>query len=300
MCRLGVNDKMMKKKIYHPGFTIPALAIYSVFFILPVILGFYYSLTNWNAIKLSAEVARFIGLDNFKKIFSTPTLSAIILRTVNFGLVTTVFKNVIGFSLALLFNKGLKTKDALRSVFFLPSMLSPLIIGLIFGSLFMSNGFVNQMLAGIGLEQIAIPWLTTKSTALGTTMFVEIWRQTGFNMVIYLAGLQLIDKVYYEAASIDGASAFQQLINITIPRMIPSFAINLLLNLSQGLKAFDIIFVLTNGGPSGSTELINTVVFKEFGKKLYGMSAAYGVIVFIITAIFGLIALKITSKDVDS
>lgn len=291
---------MMKKKVYRWEFTAPALVIYTLFFILPVILGFYYSLTNWNAIRLSGEVAKFIGLDNFKKIFSTPALNAIILRTVNFGLITTIFKNVIGFSLALLFNKGLKTKNMLRSIFFLPSMLSPLIIGLIFGSLFMSNGFVNQLLSGIGLEQFTVPWLTTKSTALGTTMFVEIWRQTGFNMVIYLAGLQLIDKVYYEAASIDGASSLQQLLHITLPRMIPSFAINLLLNLSQGLKAFDIIFVLTGGGPAGSTELINTIVFKEFGKKLFGMSAAYGVVVFIITAIFGLLALKITSRDVDS
>lgn len=291
---------MTKRNIYRWEFTVPALLFYSVFFILPVILGFYYSLTNWNAIRLTGEVAKFIGFDNFIKIFTTKELNAIILRTVNFGLITTVFKNIIGFSLALLFNKGLKSKQALRSVFFLPAMLSPLIIGLIFGSLFMSNGFINQLLTGAGLGHLAVPWLTTKSTALGTTMFVEIWRQTGFNMVIYLAGLQLIDKAYYEAASIDGASSFAQLMHITIPRMIPSFAINLLLNLSQGLKAFDIIFVLTGGGPAGSTELINTIVFKEFGKKLYGMSAAYGVVVFIITAIFGLIALKVTNRDVDS
>lgn len=291
---------MMKRKIYKWEFLVPALAFYTLFFILPVILGFGYSLTNWNAIKMSREVARFIGLDNFIKIFSDPTLTSIILRTIYFGFVTTVFKNVIGFSLALFFNEGLKTKNALRSIFFLPSMLSPLIIGLIFGSLFMSSGFINQMLTAIGLESMAVPWLTTKSTALGSTMFVEIWRQTGFNMVIYLAGLQLIDKVYYEAASIDGATAFQKLIHITIPRMVPSFAINLLLNLSQGLKAFDIIFVLTSGGPAGSTELINTIVYKEFGRNFYGMSAAYGVIVFIITAFFGLLALKITSKDVDS
>lgn len=291
---------MANKKIYRQGFTIPALAFYTILFIIPVILGFYYSLTNWNAIKLSGEVSKFIGFSNFKKIFTTPELSAIIIRTVYFGLITTIFKNIIGFALALLVNKGLKTRHFLRSIYFLPSMLSPLIIGLIFGSLFMTNGFVNQLLISLGLENLAIPWLTTKSTALGTTMFVEIWRQTGFNMVIYLAGLQLIDTVYYEAASIDGASPWQQLIYITIPRIMPSFAINLLLNLSQGLKAFDIIFVLTGGGPAGSTELINTIVYKEFGKKLYGMSTAYGVIVFVITAIFGLVALKLTSKDSDA
>ena len=117
---------------------------------------------------------------------------------------------------------------------------------------------------------------------------------------IYLAGLQLIDQSFYEAASIDGATAYQKLRFITLPRMLPSISINLLLNLSQGLKAFDIVYVLTGGGPNGSTELINTMVFKEFGKRMYGMSSAYGVVMFIITAAFGLIALKLTNKDFDS
>lgn len=296
---LFIGGYNMTKKIYRWEFILPALIFYSVFFILPVILGFYYSLTNWNAIKLSGEVVKFIGFDNFQKILTTPELRTIILRTIYFGLVTTIFKNIIGFGLALMVNKGLKSRHALRSVFFLPSMLSPLIIGLIFGSLFMTDGFVNQLLSTIGLKNIVTPWLTTKSTALGSTMFVEIWRQTGFNMVIYLAGLQLIDQGLYEAASIDGASTWQQLRFITIPRVMPSFAINLLLNLSQGLKAFDIIFVLTGGGPAGSTELINTMVFREYGKKLYGMSTAYGVVVFAITAVFGLLVMKMTSKDRD-
>ena len=110
----------------------------------------------------------------------------------------------------------------------------------------------------------------------------------------------MIDQSFYEAASIDGATAFQKLRYITLPRMLPSISINLLLNLSQGLKAFDIVYVLTGGGPNGSTELINTMVFKEFGKRMYGMSSAYGVVMFIITAVFGLIALKLTNKDFDS
>lgn len=291
---------MLNKKTYHWGFTVPALLLYAVFFLFPVILNFFYSMTDWNAIKLSGEVAHFVGLDNFKKILGNPELTGVISRTVLFGVITTIFKNVIGFLLALAFNEGLKSRHALRAVYFMPSMLSPLIIGLIFGSLLMTNGFVNQLLSGIGLDSLVQPWLTTKGTAFGSVTMVEIWRQTGFNMVIYLAGLQLIDHSYYEAASIDGATSFQKLLYITLPRMLPSVAINLLLNLSQGLKAFDIVFVLTGGGPNGSTELINTMVFKEFGKKLYGMSAAYGVIVFIITAVFGLISLKLTSKDTDS
>ncbi len=290
---------MYRKKIYKGYFAVPAVLLYTLLFMVPVVLNFYYSFTNWNAIKMTGETAKFIGFDNYVKIFQNPELVSVIGRTLVFALVTTVFKNVIGFLLALAFNEGLKTKNILRAIFFLPAMLSPLIIGLIFGSIFMKNGFANQLLTALGLEEMTRAWLTTKSTALGTTMFVEIWRQVGFNMVIYLAGLQLIDKGYYEAAAVDGANKRQQLFYITLPRMIPSLIINLLLALSQGLKAFDIVFVLTGGGPNGATELINTLVFREFGKKLYGMSSAYGVILFVITAVAGLLVLKIKDNNDD-
>lgn len=274
----------------------PALVIYSAFFIIPVLMTFYFSLTNWNAIKITNEVANFVGFENYIRIFSKPELIDVIPRTLWFAFVTTVFKNIIGFGLALAFNKGLKSKFALRGVFFLPAMLSPLIIGLIFGSLFMTAGFVNQLLTSAGFINMIKPWLTTQETALGTTMFVEIWRQAGFNMVIYLAGLQLIDQNLYQAADIDGANNFQKLTHITLPLMIPSVIINLMLNLSQGLKAFDIIMVLTSGGPNGSTELINTMVYREYGKRLYGVSSAYGVIIFIITAAIGLLVLKMNKS----
>lgn len=293
------DNKMCKKKIYKTYFTFPALFFYILLFIIPVILNFGYSFTNWNAIKMTGETAKFIGLDNFIDIFRDRDLLMVIIRTLLFAALTTVFKNVIGFLLALALNEGLKTKNILRAIFFLPAMLSPLIIGLIFGSIFMKAGFANQLLTALGLEELTKAWLTTKSTALGTTMFVEIWRQVGFNMVIYLAGLQLIDKSYYEAAAVDGANKRQRLKYITLPRILPSLIINLLLALSQGLKAFDIVFVLTGGGPNGATELINTLVFNQFGKKLYGMSAAYGVILFIITAIAGLLVLRLRDNSDD-
>lgn len=288
---------MNKNKIYNVWFSVPALALYLVLFISPVILNFGHSLTNWNAIKLTGETAKYIGMRNFQKIFQDPELTAIIVRTIWFAFVTTIFKNIFGLLLALVLNEGFRSKEALRAVYFLPSMLSPLIIGLIFGSLLMTNGFVNQLLTAVGLEHLTRPWLTTAFTALGSTMMVDIWKQVGFNMVIYLAGLQLIDKTYYEAADLDGATYFDKLHYITLPRMIPSVIINLLLNMSQGLKTFDIVYVLTNGGPNGATELINTQVYKQFGQKLYGMSSAYGVIMFVITAIFGIMILRINSEQ---
>ena len=290
---------MCNKKIYKTYFTFPALFFYILLFIIPVILNFVYSFTNWNAIKMTGDTAKFIGLENYIEIFQDPELFRVIIRTLVFAIVTTVFKNVLGFLLALALNEGLKTRNILRAIFFLPAMLSPLIIGLIFGSIFMKAGFANQLLTALGLQELTRAWLTTKETALGTTMFVEIWRQVGYNMVIYLAGLQLIDRSYYEAASVDGANKRQQLFYITLPRIIPSLIIGLLVAVLQGLKAFDIIFVLTGGGPNGATELINTLVFNQFGKKMYGMSSAYGVILFIITAIAGLLVLRLRDNSDD-
>ena len=131
---------MNKNKIYNVWFSVPALALYLVLFISPVILNFGYSLTNWNAIKLTGETAKYIGMRNFQKIFQDPELTAIIVRTIWFAFVTTIFKNIFGLLLALVLNEGFRSKEALRAVYFLPSMLSPLIIGLIFGSLLMTNG----------------------------------------------------------------------------------------------------------------------------------------------------------------
>lgn len=144
---------MYRKKIYKSYFTYPALFFYILLFIIPVILNFVYSFTNWNAIKMTGETVRFVGLDNYIKIFQNKELIRVIFRTLFFAAVTTFFKNIVGFLLALAFNEGLKTRNILRAIFFLPAMLSPLIIGLIFGSVFMKNGFANQLLIVLGFER---------------------------------------------------------------------------------------------------------------------------------------------------
>ena len=151
---------MSKIKIYKTGFVLPAVVLYTALFIVPVLLNFGYSLTNWNAIKLTGETAKWVGFQNFRKILSDPDLLRIILRTIWYAFITTLFKNILGFLLALGLNEGLKTKQLLRAIFFLPSMLSPLIIGLIFGTLLMPVGFFNQLLGFLGIHS-ETAWTTT-------------------------------------------------------------------------------------------------------------------------------------------
>ena len=203
-------------------------------------------------------------------------------------MITVIFKTLIGLGLALLLNKGLKSRFVFRTIFFLPYALAPLIIGITFVSVLKPDGPFNAILSLLGLESITRSWLTEASTALGSTMAVEIWRMAGWNMMILLAGLQMIPEEYYEAASIDGASKWIQFWKITLPFLRPSLTTVIVLNTIHGLRVFDIIYSLTGGGPGGLTEVINTQVFKEFGLGRYGMANALNVVIFVITVVIAL------------
>lgn len=283
---------MYKKKYYGMKFVVPALVLYTVFYIIPTIAGMVISFTDWN---ITRPGVHFIGLQNYISILTSkggPYLASI-QHTFLFTVITVVLKTALGLGLALLLNKGLKSRYVFRTVFFLPYALAPLIIGITFVSVLKPNGPFNQILTSIGLENLAHSWLTEKSTALGSTMGVEIWRMAGWNMMILLAGLQMIPEEYYEAASIDGAGAFKKFTKITLPFLRTSLTTVVVLNTIHGLRVFDIIYSLTGGGPGGLTEVINTQVFKEFGLGRYGMANALNVVAFFITVVIALSLQKI-------
>ena len=182
----------------------------------------------------------------------------------------------------------------------MPIIISPLIIGIIFKSIFHPNGLLNEALNALGLSAITNSWLTNSDTAFGAVMSVEVWRYIGFNMAIFLAGLQMIDKTYYEASEIDGASRLKQFWHITVPCLMPSITINIVLNVMNGLKVFDVVFTLTNGGPGDLTDVLNTVIFREYSKGRYGFSTALGVVLFVLTAVLAAgIYLPLSRKEVE-
>jgi raffinose/stachyose/melibiose transport system permease protein len=269
-------------KVYTGWFLAPAVIIYTVLFVVPVLLGLAYSMTNWNSM---SDTVRFVGLKNFREIFSagSPYLKNLSI-TLIFTVFTLIVKEGCGLGLAVLVNSGIRSKSALRGVFFLPQTLSPLIIGIVFVSILSPAGVVNAFLRSIGLDGFTRAWLVDPKFVLGTTILVESWRMIGWNMVILLAGLQAIPLDYYEAASLDGASFRGQFLHITIPLLLPSLTITAVLNIIHGLKAFDLIFALTGGGPGSLTEVLNVAVFREFSMGRYGMATALGVVVFAITA----------------
>jgi raffinose/stachyose/melibiose transport system permease protein len=269
-------------KVYTSWFLAPAVILYTVLFVVPVVLGLAYSMTNWNSM---SDTVKFVGLKNFREIFSvgSPYLKNLSI-TLIFTVFTLIVKEGCGLGLAVLVNSGIRSKSALRAVFFLPQTLSPLIIGIVFISVLSPGGVVNAFLRLIGLDGLTKAWLVDPKFVLGATILVESWRMIGWNMVILLAGLQAIPLDYYEAAALDGASFGGQFLHITIPLLVPSLTITAVLNTIHGLKTFDLIFALTGGGPGHLTELLNVAVFREFSMGRYGMATALGVVVFAITA----------------
>lgn len=287
---LSGGSLMYKKKFYGLRFILPAFILYTILYIIPTIAGVVISMTDWN---VARPEIHFIGLANYAKIFAKGTYLSSIGHTFSFTIVTVILKTLLGLGLALLLNKGLKTQNIFRTIFFLPYALAPLIIGISFISVLKPNGPFNAILSAIGLGALTRSWLTEPATALGSTMAVEIWRMAGWNMMILLAGMQMIPEEYYEASAIDGAGKWVQFTKITLPFLRPSLLIVIVLNTIHGLRVFDIIYSLTGGGPGGLTEVINTQVFKEFGMGRYGMANALNVVIFFITVIIALFMQKI-------
>ncbi|WP_373231212.1 carbohydrate ABC transporter permease [Cohnella sp.] len=263
---------------------LPGCLVFLVFFIVPTLQGVYYSFTNWNGFEAS-----WVGFDNFISFFQDRDLSKIVKNTLVFTAVTTFFKVGLGIAAAVFLNRKLKTKYFLQTVIFSPAILSNVAVGLMFVAILHPEaGLVNKLLNGLGLDFLAMDWLHDRRLALYGASSVEIWKWTGFNMVILLAGLQTIPRDFYEAADTAGASAWQKFRHITLPLLMPAINNVLVLNLIGGLKVFDMIAVTTNGGPGTATEVINTWIYKAYGSGLLGQSSAGSVVLAVLVTLVSL------------
>lgn len=282
----GVN---VKKKIYGYPLTIPALTLYFLFFVVPVLAGLFMAFTDWDINRILEP--EFNGLENFKSIFSDDRFLKSFINTILFALVTMFLKMAFGLLLALALVKPLWLKGFYRTVFFFPSVLSIVVIGIIFTSVLQMDGLFNQILGLFGLQH-EINWLGEPNTAMLSVMFIDIWQLSGLTAMFFIAGLQAIPNEFYEAAKIDGASSFSQFKNITIPLLAPSFTITLTLGLVGGLKVFAQVFVLTNGGPGFSTQVLSTYIYQDFGAGLLGRSSAMSLVLTVLVAIITIVLNK--------
>lgn len=261
---------MLKKKQYPVYLAIPGVTLFSVFFILPFLISFRYSFTNWNFRR-----ADFVGLVNYISILKNPHMSIAFKNTFLFTLVTTVGKVSLGMLLAVLLNRKMRTTNYIRTVFYLPAVINSIAVGIVFTSLMHpSKGLINTVLRNIGLGNFQPKWLTDTSIAMWSICLIEIWKWAGYTMMILLAGMQNISQDYYEAAVMDGASKWQQFWKITFPLLMSSINNVVVLSLIGGLKVFDIVVATTGGGPGYATEVFNTMIYNSYSYQKYGEATA--------------------------
>ncbi|SMP51941.1 carbohydrate ABC transporter membrane protein 1, CUT1 family [Sphaerochaeta associata] len=291
--------RSMQRSRYPNWFLLPTILIFGFLFVIPTLTSFYYSLTDWN---INRRVISFIGLENFRELFSDVKFRSTLGNTLTYSFSVTFVRNFLGLFLAILLNNAqLKGRNLFRTIIFLPYVIAPVVIGYLFTAIYNpAQGILNQSLRAFGMGFLAQDWLNDPNIALFSTIMTDVWRTTGFSMVIYLAGLQAIPHELYESAEIDGANGRWKLTNVTIPLLAPSITINVVLALIGTMKVFVMILVLTNGGPGYATEVINTYIMSTFSLGLYGSGTAANIILsFLIIVIALPVLLFLKKREVE-
>lgn len=267
-------------------FYLPALVLFGVFTLYPLINGVILSLSNWNGYSPSRS---FAGVANYARLFTDEVFHTSLVNTFVYGFGSTLIQQVIGLALALALDRAVRGRNLARAIIYLPVLVSPVVMGTMYYLFFSYNyGGLNDLVIAFGGGRVA--WLSDSGAAIGIIVLVNSAQFVGISMVIYLAGLQSIPTEYFEAARIDGANAWQQFRSITLPLLQPAFATSIVLNLIGGLKLFDVIQVLTGGGPGYSTESVSTLISAVyFDNQAAGYASAMGIVLFLVIALFTLI-----------
>lgn len=294
----------MKRKQYKAGlsasanlFYIPMLILFVVFVIYPLYKGIRLSFTNWNGY---SQTYKIVGMDNYKKIFTDPKVVTAFKNTISYGFGSTLIQNVLGLSFALFLNQKFKGRSLCRTIIYMPVMIAPLIMGYImYFFVIFDGGALNDIRMLFGAA--AIDWMAKGPRAVLIMTLINSFQYAGISMVIYLAGLQNIPAMYYEAAEMDGVNKWGQLRYVTFPLLMPAISSAVVLNLIGGLKLFDIIMALTAGGPGSASHSLSTLVNRTyFGSENAGYASAIGLFAFVFIMIVSNVFMRyFDKKEVD-
>jgi ABC-type sugar transport system permease subunit len=260
----------------------PALIVFAVFVIWPLLDSFRYSVTNWNGFDPDYD---FVGLDNFARIFRDPEFLNAIINTAIWIVAALVVPVLLGLALALLLNTGLRAANLFKSIFYLPICLAAVIVGQIWIWIYQPDwGLLNTAIEAVtGVRRFNFAWLAEPSTALGSVIVAWSWQQTGLAMVIFLAGLTSIPRDLLEAADIDGVNRWKQTLHIVLPMLRPATVVVVALSVINALKGFDILYIMTGGGPFRSSNTLAFFMYEEsFKKYRMGYGSAISVVLFLI------------------
>jgi len=272
------RKRRVVQRSYPEWFYIPAAIVYGVLFLVPTFASFFFSLTRW-----TLSEATYIGLDNFAQFFREPFLLQGLINTLIYGGVTSALKVVLGLLLAVLLTSDIIGRGYLRAVVFFPVLVSTVGVGITFTVMMRpTEGVINETLALFGVKGPG--WLTDPRLALLSVALVDVWKGVGLATVIYIAGIASIPRDYYEAATIDGANGRQNFRFITLPLVRPATVTVIILSLIGGLRSFDLIWSMTRGGPGFTSDVIASVIYKQYQAGFYGLSTAGNVVLFAVVA----------------
>ena len=266
-------------KTYPHWFYLPAGLVFLVFFFVPTALAFYFSLTRWTLFD-----ATFIGLKNYETFLGDPRLMAGLRNTIIYAVLTSGLKVMISLPLAMLLTSSIKLKGLFRGIIFFPVLVSTVAVGITFAALMQpSVGVINTALRAIGLT--GPDWLGNPDLALYSVVLVDVWKGVGIAMVIFIAGILSIPEEYFDAARLEGGT-WVKFRHIILPLARNAMFTVILLSFIGGLRTFDLIWTMTGGGPGFASDVLTSVIYKEYQAGFYGLSTAGNVVLFILVTIF--------------
>ncbi|WP_270457444.1 carbohydrate ABC transporter permease [Faecalimonas umbilicata] len=289
------RNRKIQNVLQFAGFGLPATLIWAAVVIIPFLYGIGITFTDWNGLSLDIN---FIGLKNYKTVFSDPTFLSAFLKTVIYVLFTVIVSNVVGFFLALVVTSGIRFQGLFRTGFFTPNIIGGIILGYIWNFIF--SYAITSVGKTMGIESLSTSWLTDPTKALAALIIVSSWQLSGYLMVIYIAGLTNISGELLESAQIDGATGWQVIKNIKVPLVRNSITICTFLAISRSFMSFDMNLSLTAGGPYKSTELIAYKIYQTaFTSMEFGKGQAQAIVLFVIVAAISLLQVYFTNKGAE-
>jgi raffinose/stachyose/melibiose transport system permease protein len=267
------------------------LAIFTVVLIVPFVNGVYYTFTDWDGF----EATKLVGFDNYVKSFQDPTFWATLRFTALFVIVSMVIVNAVAFGLALIVTSKLRSRNILRTFFFVPNLIGGVVLGVIWQFIF--NSALTSLARKYDWEIFKESWLNDTNKAFWALIIVTVWQSSGYMMIVYITGLISIEQDVLEASQIDGASPLRTLLTIKIPLMAQAFTIALFLTLRGGFMAYDVNLALTGGGPFRETELISMHIFQDaFANGNFGTGQSKAVVMFIVVALAALVQVTVSKR----
>ncbi|WP_370326046.1 carbohydrate ABC transporter permease [Euzebya sp.] len=278
-------------------FLLPALLLYGVFVLYPIVQSMRYSLFDWNGL---GPLDTFVGLENFERALGSDQFRDALGHNLFVVVVSLVVQLPFALGLAVILNSRIRGRALMRTIFFAPYVLSEVVTGVVWRQILRPDGLVDQTLEGLGAGGLVQGWLSDPDIVLTSLFFVISWKYFGLHMILMLAGLQGIPKDLQEAASIDGASSWESFRYVTLPLLGPTIRVSAFLSVIGALQLFDLVWVTTGGGPIGASSTMATFLYEQFRRGLFGYASAVSIIIFVLSLVVAILYQRmVLARDIE-